>query len=92
MGRFLEYMKAGVLPFLAAESILIILASLVHIYVEAVPSAQGETYLLSVIVMALWGMIFACWYRFEIRGQARGSIKALFSFGTIIHFVFLGVG
>lgn len=92
MGRFLEYLKAGVLPFLAAESILIILASLVHIYLEIVPGAQGEAYLLSVIVMVVWGMIFAGWYRFEIHREGNENIKAIFHMGTVVHFVFLGVG
>lgn len=92
MGRFLEYLKAGVLPFLAAESILIILASLVHIYLEAVPGAQGETYLLSVIIMAAWGVIFAYWYHIEMKEEVRENIKAAFHIGTVVHFVFLGVG
>jgi membrane protease YdiL (CAAX protease family) len=95
MGRFLEYLKAGVLPYLAAESIWVIIASFVRLFMQAVPSVQEDAYLGSIIVVLLWGMIFTVWYLFEIRGEARennGSVKLLLSVGTMIHMIFLGVG
>ena len=92
MRHFIKYFEAAVLPFVAAESILIILAVLLQICMKAIPGVQEDAYLLSVFVMAIWGMLFIFWYRREISGEVRGKIQNILNLKGIIHFLFLGIG
>jgi membrane protease YdiL (CAAX protease family) len=53
----------------------------------------GEVlYLISVIAVAVCGIVFFFWYRKEIRGEVRGSLSKLFTVRNIILLIFLGIG
>jgi uncharacterized protein len=53
--------------------------------------SQNILYLFSVIAVLICGVIFFFWYRHEIRGEIRGSLRTLFQPTNILLFILLGV-
>ncbi len=92
MKRFLIYLEASVLPFLVAESILLVLATIIGILNEQFLGLSKATYLFSIIAVAIWGVIFFFWYRHDSKYEDRGSVREIFRIKNLIHFIFLGIG
>ena len=92
MKRFALYMEASILPFLAAESILFVLASLCHILNQELFGARGDDYSITITAVILWGIVFAIWYHRETREEGKADRRELWKISTIIHFLFLGIG
>jgi len=88
----------GVVPFFAMEGIQVFIVYSLNIYYTAYTQAiKGEVspdiiYLISVFGVIASGIVFFFWYRQEIRGEVRGSLRDLFAWKNIISFVFLGIG
>jgi membrane protease YdiL (CAAX protease family) len=59
--------------------------------IEAAVS-QEMMYLFSVIAVLACGFVFIFWYRLEIRGEVRGSLKHVFALKNIGLLVVLGIG
>ncbi len=92
MKRFFIYLEASVLPFIVAESILLVLATIIGILNEQFLGLAEATYLLSVIAVVIWGSIFFFWYRHETRFEGKGRVRELLKVKNIILFIFLGIG
>lgn len=90
MRRFIKFLSA-VLPFLAAEAIQYIVVNCL-ILINAFELTEQVIYLYSVIGIAISGIVFFFWYRTEKIGEARGSIKEIFTVKNIGLFAFLGIG
>jgi membrane protease YdiL (CAAX protease family) len=49
-------------------------------------------YLLSAVIIIVCGIVYFFWYRYEILGDIRGSVRTLFKVKDILFFVILGIG
>lgn len=56
------------------------------------PMSPDMRYMISVVAVLFCGIAFFFWYRYEIRGEGRGSIRRTFSVKNIILFLLLGIG
>ena len=91
MRRFLQFLTS-VIPYLAAETLQYFLYSIVLLVGDFVAIPDSTLYLFSALIIAVCGIVFYFWYRYEIRGEARGSLKNLITFRGILLFLFLGIG
>lgn len=89
MKRFLKFLSAA-LPFLVA----LIIQYIVWDILVLMNDTQDENirYLYSAAAILACGIVFFFWYRFEIKGEIRGSVKNLLNAKSISFFVILGLG
>lgn len=80
----------ALLAFLAAEAIQSIVVMGFGAFF--LPMNQDTGYLISVIAVLLCGITFFFWYRYEIRGEAGGSIRRTFTVRIVFPFILLGLG
>lgn len=91
MRRFLRCLTA-VLPYLAAETLQYFLYSVIILAGNFVTISVNTQYLLSAFIIGICGIVFFVWYRYEIRGEARGKLKNFITVKGILLFIFLGIG
>ena len=98
MRKKLMFLKA-IIPWLAAEVILSIIANILYILYHRLLSqpinsvlTDEASYLCNSVAVALCGIIFFFWYRNEKSGESRGTKKNIISVKTISCIVLLGVG
>lgn len=91
MKRFIRFLIV-LIPFFAAETIQYCLYSMLSLTNHFVDMSDELIYMLSSLVIAFCGIIYYFWYRFEIRGEARGRLKSLLSVKYITLFLLLGIG
>lgn len=93
----------GVLPYFVAEAIQIVFVSIAMLGYsfimefskgyELLRNYQEEVvYSISVLGVAVCGVVFFFWYQFEVRGEERGSLKQVFQVKIIMLFTLLGIG
>lgn len=63
----------------------------ITVYIENAMS-QDLIYLISVIAVIVCGLVFFFWYKREIRGEVRGSIRKVFAFKNVVLLILLGIG
>jgi membrane protease YdiL (CAAX protease family) len=91
MRRFFWFLTA-VIPYLAAELLQYFLYSIVILTGSFVTLSEDTLYLLSALIIAVCGVVYLFWYRYEVRWEAGGSLKNFISIKGILLFIFLGVG
>jgi membrane protease YdiL (CAAX protease family) len=91
MDRFMKYMMA-VVPYLAAETIQYILFLIITSISSRAEISDRTMYTLYAGIIAVCGILFFFWYRYEIRGEIRGSLKNIVSVKCISLFILLGIG
>lgn len=102
MKRLARYLM-GVLPYFVAEAIQIVFVSIAmfgysfimefNAGYELLRDYQDEVaYFISVLGVAICGVVFFFWYQFEIHGEERGNLKQVFQVKNMILFALLGIG
>lgn len=91
MNRFLRALTF-LIPYLTAEIIQYSLFTVIILTGRFVNMSDEQKYTLSAFIVAVCGITYFFWYRYEIRDKVRGSVKALFSAKYLILLLMLGIG
>lgn len=91
MNRFLRIINTAV-PYIAVEILQYFLLSVI-IYIQNFTTISDDLlYILSAGIIAVSGITFLFWYRYEIMGEVRGRIHDLLTIKYISLFILLGIG